>query len=43
MLNRHKLSEYEIQLLKTYNLNNEDLQAVIDLFGSLVEIVTENK
>lgn len=33
------MSEYEKQLLKTYNLSNEDLQAVINLFKSLAEIV----
>jgi hypothetical protein len=35
------MSEYEKQLLKTYNLSNEELQAVINLFKSLVEIVLD--
>lgn len=41
MLNRQELSEYEIQLLKTYNLSYEDLQAVTNFFKSLAEIVIE--
>ena len=36
------MSEYEKQLLKTYNLSNEDLQVVINLFKSLVEIVLDS-
>lgn len=42
MLDGQKLSEYETQLLKTYDLSNEDLQAVTNLFKSLAEIVIEN-
>lgn len=36
------MSEYEKQLLKTYNLSNEELQAVINLFKSLAEIVLDS-
>lgn len=36
------MSEYEKQLLKTYNLSNEDLQAVINLFKSLAEIALDS-
>lgn len=35
------MSEYE-ELRKTYNLNKEDLQAVINLFNSLAEIGIES-
>ena len=36
------MSEYEKQLLKTYNLSNEELQAVINLFKSLAVIGIES-
>lgn len=36
------MSEYEKQLLKTYNLNKEELQAVINLFKSLAVIGIES-
>jgi hypothetical protein len=36
------MSEYEKQLLKTYSLSDEDLQAVINLFKSLAEIAIES-
>lgn len=35
------MSEYE-ELQKTYNLNDEELQAVINLFKTLAEIGIEN-
>lgn len=35
------MSEYE-ELLKAYNLSQEDLQAVINLFKSLAEIAIES-
>ncbi len=35
------MSEYE-ELQKTYNLNDEELQALINLFKSLAKIGIEN-
>ena len=35
------MSKYE-ELQKTYNLNDEELQAVINLFKSLAEIAIES-
>lgn len=36
------MSEYEKEIIKTYNLSNDDLQAIKELFKSLAEIAIES-
>ena len=36
------MSEYEKELIKTYNISNEDLQTLKEFFVSLAEIAIES-
>lgn len=36
------MSEYEKEIIKTYNLSNDELQAIKELFKSLAEIAIES-